>query len=325
MTCASILRMFLLYLQLRIENNKTMDLINKYVWLVDTIYKAGRITYEEINQKWIEQEIDDKAIPLRTFHKWRIAIEEMFHLNIECERKGGYHYYIDNVDEIKRGGLRNWLLRNISVSNLLLDSQSLKDRILLEDIPFGQEYLAIILDAMKTNNQLRITYQSYWRDESSTFNVHPYCVKLFKQRWYLVALSPYYNKVMIYAIDRILDILKLDGETFKLPEDFEPEEFFSDYFGIIAGTDTEIETVKLKLSVGQANYLRSLPLHDTQEEIEKTGEYSIFTVRLRPEFDFKQEILWNGEDIEVMEPLWLRKEIANITKRIWNKYKDDNK
>ena len=52
-----------------------MDLINKYVWLVDTIYKAGRITYEEINQKWIEQEMDEKTIPLRTFHKWRIAIE----------------------------------------------------------------------------------------------------------------------------------------------------------------------------------------------------------------------------------------------------------
>ena len=71
-----------------------MDLINKYVWLVDTIYKAGRITYDEINQKWIEQDMDEKTIPLRTFHKWRIAIEEMFHLNIECERKGGYHYYI---------------------------------------------------------------------------------------------------------------------------------------------------------------------------------------------------------------------------------------
>ena len=160
MTCASILRMFLLYLQLRIKYNKAMDLINKYVWLVDTIYKAGCITYEEINQKWIEQEMDDNPIPLRTFHKWRIAIEEMFHLNIECERKGGYHYYIGNVNEIKRGGLRNWLFKNISISNLLLDCQSLKDRILLEDVPSGQEYLATILDAMKTNNQLCITYQT---------------------------------------------------------------------------------------------------------------------------------------------------------------------
>ena len=96
------------------------NLINKYVWLVDTIYRAGRITYEEINQKWIEQEMDETPIPLRTFHKWRIAAEEMFHLNIECERKGGYHYYIANSDEIKSGSLRSWLLNTMSVSNLLI-------------------------------------------------------------------------------------------------------------------------------------------------------------------------------------------------------------
>lgn len=145
------------------------NLINKYVWLVETLYKAGRITYEEINEKWLDQDMDTKPIPIRTFHKWKIAAEEMFNLVIECERKGGYHYYIDNKEEVKRGGLRNWLLNTISVSNLLLDSQSLKDRILLEDVPSGQESLALILEAMKTNTQLRITYQSYWRDESFYF------------------------------------------------------------------------------------------------------------------------------------------------------------
>lgn len=299
------------------------NLINKYVWLVETIYKAGRITYEEINEKWLDQDMDTKPIPIRTFHKWKIAAEEMFNLVIECERKGGYHYYIDNKEEVKRGGLRNWLLNTISVSNLLLDSQSIKDRILLEDVPSGQEGLALILEAMKTNTQLRITYQSYWREESFTFNVHPYCVKLFKQRWYLIALSPNLNRIRIYALDRIFDICKLDGETFTMPEDFYPEDFFYNYYGIIAGTKRKPEKVKLKISAGQANYLRSLPLHDTQEEIEENEEYNIFTLRICPEYDFYQEILSNGEDIEVLEPLWFRKEIAGKINRMWNKYKND--
>lgn len=296
------------------------NLINKYVWLAETIYKSGPITFEEINEKWLDQDMDDKPIPLRTFHKWRIAAEEMFNLNIECERRGGYHYYIDNADEIKSGGLRNWLLNTISVSNLLIDSQSLKNRILLEDVPSGQNHLAVILEAMKTNTQLSITYQSYWRDESNTFDIYPFCVKLFKQRWYLVAFSPYYDKVMIYALDRIFNIKKLDGETFNIPENFEPEEFFQDYYGIIAGTGRKVESVKLKVSAGQANYLRSLPLHATQEEIDVDGEYSIFTLHICPEFDFQQEILSNGEDMEVLEPLWLREEIARIVNRLWNKY-----
>ena len=296
------------------------NLINKYVWLVDTIYRAGRITYEEINEKWLDQDMDTKPIPIRTFHKWKNAAEEMFNLVIECERKGGYHYYIDNKEEVKRGGLRNWLLNTISVSNLLLDSQSIKDRILLEDVPSGQDDLALILEAMKTNTQLRITYQSYWRDESFTFNVHPYCVKLFKQRWYLIAFSPNLDRIMVYALDRIYDICKLDGETFTMPKDFYPEDFFYNYYGIIACTKRKPEKVKLKVSAGQANYLRSLPLHDTQEEIEENEEYSIFTLRICPEFDFCQEILSNGEDIEVLEPLWLRKEIAETINRMWNKY-----
>lgn len=299
------------------------NLINRYVWLVETIYKAGRITFEEINQKWVEK-FEEDPIPPRTFHKWRIAAEEMFNLIIECERKGGYHYYIENADEIKRGGLRNWLMNTISVSNLLLDSQSIKDRILLEDIPSGQNELAVIIDAMKTDTQLRITYQSYWKDESHTFNVHPYCLKLFKQRWYMIALSPYYDKIMIYALDRIFHIWKLDGQTFKMPEDFDPETFFYNYYGIIAGTKRDIEYVKLKVSAGQANYLRSLPLHNSQEEIDREGEFSIFTLHLCPEFDFYQELLSKGEDVEVLEPIWLRKEIIGIIKRMWNKY-DPNK
>lgn len=296
------------------------NLINKYVWLVDTIYRAGRITYEEINQKWID-DFEEDPIPLRTFHKWRIAAEDMFNLSIECERKGGYHYYIENRDEIKRGGLRNWLLGTISVSNLLLDSQSLKDRIILENIPSGQEELPIIIEAMKTNTQLRITYQSFNREESSTFTVHPYCIKLFKQRWYMIAYSPYYDKIMIYALDRILNIMKQDGESFVLPSDFDSEKYFYNYYGIISGTNRKVEKVKLKVVAGQANYLRTVPLHHTQEEIERNNDYSIFTLSISPEFDFYQEILWNAEDMEVLEPNWLRNEIGGIVKRMWNKYK----
>lgn len=295
------------------------NLLGKYVWLVETIYNAGRITFEEINRKWIDDGMDSKEIPLRTFHKWRIAAEEMFGLVIDCERRGGYHYRIVNADEIEDGGLRGWLLSTISVSNLLLDSQQLKDRILLEDIPSGVKYLPMVIEAMKSNSVINITYQSYWREESNTFDVYPYCVKLFKQRWYMVALSPYYNKVMIYSLDRISD-LKPAQEKFKMPDDFEPSEYFRNYYGVTVGTSTEVENVKIKVSAGQANYLRSLRLHPTQEERERNGEYSIFQYRLCPEYDFIMELLSKGEDVEVIEPLWLRDEIAGKVSRLNAKY-----
>lgn len=298
------------------------NLINKYVWLVETIYKAQRITFEEINERWIRSEISEGLeLPLRTFHKWRIAVEEMYGLIIECERKGGYHYYIANAEELKTGGIRNWLLNTISVSNLLIENQHLKDRILLEEIPSGQDYLADIIEAMKKGCCITITYQSYWRDESNTFIVEPYCVKLFKQRWYVAARSPYYNKVMIYSLDRILHLELLVDERFKMPDSFNPMEYFGEYYGVIIDSDYDVEKVKLKVSAEQANYLRSLPLHHSQQEIQQTGEYSIFELKIRPAYDFIQEILLHGEDVEVLEPLWLRKEVAQKVERMWNKYK----
>lgn len=301
-------------------------LINKYVWLVETIYRAGRITFEEINQKWLDEEMDDRPIPLRTFHKWRIAAEEMFNINIECKRIGGYHYYIDNIDDFKSGKLRNWLFSTMAVSNLLLSSQSLKDRILLEYVPSGQIYLQTIIEAMKENRVLNITYHSYWKDEEYNFDVEPFCVKLFKQRWYMVGLSTdeYFREQgpKIYSLDRIHYLCKTD-ENFTLPEDWNGEDFFAGCFGIIADQRIPYQTVKLKVTESQANYIRDLQLHESQQEIERNDEYSIFTYYLRPQYDFIQEILSNGEDMEVLEPLSLREEIAGMIKRMNNYYQED--
>ena len=299
------------------------NLLNKYVWLVETIYKAKKISFEEINQRWVDNDLSEgKPLPIRTFHKWRQAIEEMFGLIIENENGGQYRYYIENADDLRNGSMRSWLFNTLTVSNLMMESASIKDKILFEEIPDGEQYLPVILDALKNSHVLGMTYQSFSRDEANTFEVEPYCLKTFKQRWYLVARSPYYDKIMIYSLDRV-KWLGLTEKSFKYPKSFIPEKFFEDSFGIIADTKVKIETVKLKVSAGQANYLRSLTLHQTQKEIERTDEYSIFTVRLRPTFDFRQEILSQGCDIEVLEPTWFRDEIAEISKHMWNKYKND--
>ena len=296
------------------------NLLNKYVWLVETIHKAKKISFEDINRRWLDNDMSEgKPLALRTFHKWRIAIEEMFGLIIENEQGGQYRYYIQNADELKNGSMRSWLFNTLTVSNLMLDSVSIKDKVLFEEIPDGEEYLPVILEALKKNLVLEMTYQSFTRDEANTFEVEPYCLKAFKQRWYLVARSPYYDKVMIYALDRV-NQLELTGKGFKYPKDFNAEDYFEDSFGIIADHNVSIETVKIKVSAGQANYLRSLTLHQTQREIERTDEYSIFIVKLRPTFDFRQEILSQGGDIEVLEPKWFRDEVAEISKHMWNKY-----
>lgn len=310
-----------------VNNDRGQGLINKYVWVIETIYRANHISFKELNRRWLRDDISRGIeIPKRTFDNWKAAIWDMFGIIISNENKGEYRYFIENKEDISQNGLRSWLFNTFCVSNALANSQSIKDRIILEYVPSGQEYLQAIIEAMKENRVLNITYHSYWKDEESNFNVQPYCVKLFRQRWYLVARSTYtyyYNQgPRIYSLDRIMGLRTTDA-TFDMPKGWSADEFFDGCFGIISEQSVKKQKVKLKVSAGQANYIRDLKLHKSQEEIEKNEEYSIFAYDIRPEFDFMQEILWHGEDMEVLEPLWLRKNIAGMIKRMSNKYSND--
>lgn len=302
------------------------NLLNKYIWIIDTIHNAPMINFKDLNEKWKQNtELSGgEDLSKRTFNNWRDAISDLLGIDIENENEFEYRYYIGNREALNPKELSYWLYNTYSVSNTLQDNKSIKDRVLLEAIPSSNDYLKTILEAMKENKELEMTYNSYWREEENTFIVQPYCLKLFHQIWYLVATSEYVlnnEKVpRIYSLDRIKK-LTTQKTKFKMPKNWDPEVFFKGCFGVIPDQNVKIERVKLKVSAGQANYFRSLPLHKSQKEIECNEIYSIFEYDLRPTYDFCQEILKNGEDVEVLEPLSLRKEIAEHIKRMANKYK----
>ena len=308
-----------------VNNDRGQSLISKYVWVIDTIYRCRKVSFKELNERWLRDTDTSRGveIPKRTFDNWRYVIWDMFGISIVNENRGEYRYFIENEEDITGNGIRSWLYNTFCVSNALANSQSIKDRILLEYVPSGQDFLQPIIEAMKENRVLNMTYRSYWKDEESNFDVQPFCVKLYRQRWYMVALStsPHYAEKgpRIYGLDRIRR-LHVKDETFLMPKDWNAQDFFDGCFGIIAEQDVKVQPVKLKVSARQANYIRDLKMHESQDEIERNDDYSIFTFNLRPAFDFQQEILWNGEDVEVLEPLWLRQEIAERVERMYDKY-----
>ena len=196
-----------------INNDRGQSLISKYVWVIETIYRRRKISFKELNELWLRDDISRGVdIPKRTFDNWRYVIWDMFGINIANEGRGEYRYYIENEEDISKNGLRSWLYNTFCVSNALANSQSIKDRIILEYVPSGQDYLQPIIEAMKENRVLNMTYHSYWKDEENNFDVQPYCVKLFRQRWYMVARSTYsyyYEKgPRIYSLDRIRNSIR---------------------------------------------------------------------------------------------------------------------
>ena len=307
------------------DNERGQSQISKYVWIINAVYQAGMITFEELNEKWLDDDISNgKSLPKRTFDRWRDAILDMFGVFIDNEHRGEYCYFIQNEDDIKNNGIRSWIYNTYSVTNALASSLGIKDRILLENVPSGQEYLQPIVGAMKENRVLNITYKSYWHDMEKNYDVQPLCLKLFRQRWYVIVRKNMAGEdamTWICGLDRILSLQKTD-KTFTMPKDWDPEVYFDGFIGVIRDEDYEKEIVKLKVTAKQANYIRDLKIHKSQQETEYNNEYSIFTYFLRPTFDFQQELLWNADRVEVLEPQWLRKEMAEIIKNMSNLYRD---
>jgi predicted DNA-binding transcriptional regulator YafY len=303
------------------SKDTTSNLFNRYVWLVDLIHRTGRISYEAINERWVVSSLnpDGEDLPLRTFHNHIIAVQQMFDINIECDRKNGYGYYIENADELSRDGVRSWLLSTFAVNNLIADSQGLRERIVFENIPSGQRFLLPIIEAMRDGKVLEVVYHPFWQDEPFTMQLHPYFVKVFRQRWYVIGYNPYNDDARIYALDRIED-LHLTDETFAMPADFSPSEFFAHCYGIsVDGGDPE-RTV-LRASDAQAKYLRALPLHPSQTE-ESPGIFAYF---LSPHaYDFKQAVLSFMGEVEVLAPQSLRDELKEIIGDMAAKYRTGN-
>ena len=308
-----------------VSNERGQSLISKYVWVIDTIYREGKITFSDLNKKWLDTDFSrGMKIPKRTFDNWKDAIADMFGIDIVNENCGKYHYYIENREDIDGNGLRSWIYKTFSIGNTLSNCLSIKDRIVLESVPSGRVYLQTIVDAMKENRVLSISYKSYFNDKEDTFDVQPYCIKLFRQRWYLVArgTNPKYYKQgpRIYSLDRIRQISATE-KTFEMPDEWNANDFFDGCFGIIPDRNEKIISVKLKVSATQANYLRDLPIHESQIELERNDDYSIFGYRLRATYDFIQEILHNREEVEVLEPQSLRKAIKSVIADMMEKYK----
>lgn len=292
---------------------------NRYVWLIDTINRHGHISREEISRLWERSTLNETGEELyeRTFHNHREAILDTFGIEIKCDRSLGY--YIANSDDLEGDGIRQWLLESLSMNNLLNESSDMRDRILFERIPSSRKWLPVIVNAMRDKKAIELTYKGFSKEEPSTFIVHPYCLKLFKQRWYMLGKSEDYTAPWIYALDeRMINVIPLK-KALKRPARFNAEEYFSNYFGVIVD-DRKPSFIDVKVVANQVKYFETLPLHKSQKLVESNPDYSIFRYYLVPTYDFTQEILSHGSAVEVISPEEFRDEIKREVEKMRENY-----
>lgn len=298
---------------------KTTDVFRLYIWMIETFRRERALTLREFNDLWTRTELScGSKMPRSSFNYNRDAIFELFGVNIVCDH-GTNRYYIKNYGDLRDEGIHQWLIETISIGSLVSESKGLHDRILLDRIPVGGFVLTESMRAIKQGVKVKIMYRKFTDSEAKEVVGGPLCLKAFRNRWSLLLDTPSHQEPALYSLDRISGI-SLSKESYAPPIGFDSQAYFMDSFGVFVGSNFPVERIKLKIYGSQRYYLRTLPLHHSQVEMERHEDWSLFSLRLRPTLDFQQEILSRGADIEVLEPASLRDAMAERVRQLAGRY-----
>lgn len=297
------------------------ELIDKYVWLIQTFIDAGPegMTLDGIARKWERRY--GTEYPRRTFNNHREAIAEIFGIEIECNRSTNRYFIRYGEDAIDRQSSVGWLINTFTVNNLLsLSKERLTGRVSLENIPSGQVHLTGIISAMQEDRTLEIVYRKYGEEDGEMFHIDPYAIKEYMRRWYVLGYCHERGAERVYALDRIT-ALSVTGWTFRMPDDYDVEDLYAQTIGIYRNDEMEPESIYLKVTEHEANFLRDLPLHPSQMEIGPEGEgYVKFRIRVIPNGDLIMELKRLSSEVEVLSPASLRSRIARELREAADKY-----
>ena len=286
------------------------ELLQKYIWLVQTFIRAGEngLSLGEISDRW-ERRFDSEY-SRRTFNNHREAVEEVFGITIECNR-GTNRYFIRYTDDVLDENAESaWLINTFTVNNILrLGKERLSGRVSVEDIPSGHMHLTAIMEAMTEGQKIKISYHKYTSSQADKLTLHPYAVKEFAKRWYLVAYCEEREALRVYGLDRI-KALDVTEEGFKMPAGFDIDETFATSFGTYL-PEGKAQLITFRTTEKEARFLRDLPLHSSQEEVKTSDkEHVTFSIFVCPNESLIMEFCKHGRRLEVLSPESVRSAVA---------------
>ena len=284
------------------------ELLQKYIWLVNTFVRAGNhgLSLDQICDMWEDR--FDSPYSRRTFNNHRAAIDEVFGIQIECNRSTNRYFIPYSSDISDENAESAWLINTFTVNNILsLGKERLSGRVSVEDIPSGHNHLTTVMEAMTENHEIVISYQKYTSSQPTTYTLRPYAVKEFAKRWYIVGYCIERSAMRVYGLDRVINLETTD-KKFRMPAGFDVDEAFATSFGIYL-PDSRGETIRFRAHETEARYLRDLPIHSSQKEI-STDTYTTFEIFVCPNIALIMEFCKHGSRLEVLSPAHVREAVA---------------
>lgn len=283
--------------------------------------RSNPSSFEEIQAK-LEQEADlldyDKLnISKRTFQRDLQEIASLYNIEIQFDRSQK-RYFISSDEQDDYSERMFEALDVFQALNL--------NRPLSEFIQFdtrkakGSEHLSGILYAIQNKFRVELRYQKFWSDTAEKRTIEPYLLKEYRKRWYVWAFDSVKKEFRTFGLDRIIT-MQIKDSKFQFPQNIDPRKYFRDSFGVIVpDNNPKAEEILLKFTENQGEYIRTMPLHDSQEILEDNGDEMLVKVKLVPTYDFLMEILYHGELVKVIAPNHFAEKIKNRLKRAVSLY-----
>lgn len=256
------------------------------------------------------EERDGTPVDLRTLQRDFNEIEELFGIRIRFDKKrNGYH--IDEEDELKLEQY-NRLLLNFDLLNATDSTSNLHTYVLAEHHrPMDNECLPSLIKAIKFSHPVSFTY-IYVREGETTREkkVLPHYLKEDQQRWYLLA---YDNGVLkTFSASCIRHLRIHTEETFARNMNIPVDDLFRECYGIWNQPDLPVEDIELSYDALDGSFLKTVPLHHSQEIITDTQEEFRIRLRLRITNDFVMALLSRSRSLTVIKPLHLRERVRKV-------------
>lgn len=297
------------------------ELIAKYIWLLRTVMDSGDagLTLGEMTERYRRR--FGETLTRRTFANYRSGVEEVFGVEIACDRSTN-RYSIERGSRMSDSGAAEWLIDSFTVNSLLeRGKESLSGRIEVEPVPSGHRFLARIMEAMLESRRVAIEYCKYSSAAPERLTVLPYSLKEDKRRWYLYGHCTERGALRCYALDRFVS-MEILPDSFIYPENFSLCELLATSFGTYIPREGEKGcTVEFRARGVQAKYISDLPVHHSQKLLKTEGEWTYFSIFVSPENeDLYFELRKYGSAIEVLSPEKVRRRLLADAEEVMKTY-----
>lgn len=299
-----------------------MSKLKKCLYLINLLERRGPLTLKEINDCYEYSSLyEGDEIQPRTFARYKDFIAETFPCYIDFnQRTGKYELHRHQALYGEDDSLYDYLLSAYHIEGMTELALKHRDKILLSEAPTGVENVQVILEAIDKKRGIECDYYSFNKKSVKHQLLIPYFLRTWEQRWYLAAEPEnHHHGISIFALERIENII-LTNEKMLPSNKITVEEYFDGSFGVNHSDEQKPEKIKIKVYDTQVEYVRRLPIHESQKEIETNSEWSIFEYRLVPCYNFYQQLLWHREKLEVIEPQYVRDEIKAALKKMLEYY-----